>query len=121
MTQATNDLDAFKAVAGNDALQAVLDKIAQSQIALDHATINAAYTMHRCITDTQKAHYDKKVTAEKEMWGYAEMSDSYKKIFDDYIAKWTAFHQEQDAKVKEETGYYTMTDAEKQMFDKLHV
>jgi hypothetical protein len=94
VTVATNDLNAFKTTAGNDAFQAVLDEIALSQIALDKATSTVAYFTHRCITDAQKAHYDKKINAEKEMWGYNEMSDTDKKIFDDYITRWTAFHQE---------------------------
>lgn len=55
------------------------------------------------------------------MWGYDTMTDADKAIFDKYIKDWTAFHQEMDAKVKEETGYYTMTDDEKAVFDKLHV
>lgn len=88
---------------------------------MDHATENAAYAMHRCITPEQQAHYDKKIAAEKVMWGYDKMTDADKKIFDDYITQWTAFHQENDAKVKEETGYYNMPDAEKQIFDKLHI
>ena len=88
---------------------------------MDHAKSNAAYALHRCITADQKAHYDKKIKAEKEMWGYDKMTDADKKTFDDYITKWTAFHQENDAKVKEEVGYYTMTNDEKKIYDKLSV
>jgi len=49
------------------------------------------------------------------------LSDAYKKVFDDYITKFTAYHQEQDAVIKEKTGYYKMTDAEKKVYDKLSV
>jgi hypothetical protein len=88
---------------------------------LDHATLNAAYALHRCITPEQKEHYDKKIAAEKEMWGYDAMTDGDKAIFDKYIIDWTGYHQEMDAKVKEETNYYNMTDDEKAVFDRLHV
>ena len=47
------------------------------------------------------------------------MSADEKAIFDSYIKKFTEFHQENDAKVKEETGYYDMTTAEKEIFDKM--
>jgi hypothetical protein len=116
---ATEAVTTFKT--GKEAHQAVLDEIAQSQIAVDHAESNAAYALHRCIHPDQQAHYDKKIAAEKEMWKYDEMSDTNKKIFDDHIAAWTAFHQENDAKVKEETGYYKMTDAEKSVFNKMYL
>lgn len=92
VTQAKNDLDAFKAIAGNAAHQLILDEIAQSQIALDHATSNSAYALHRCITPDQKAHYDAKIAAEQEMWGYDEMTAEDKAIFDKYISDWTAYH-----------------------------
>jgi hypothetical protein len=77
--------------------------------------------VHRCVTPAQKTHYDSKITAEKEMWGYDKMSASDKKIFDDYITKFTNFHQDNDAKLKEKTEYYKMTAAERAMYDKIQV
>lgn len=53
------------------------------------------------------------------MWGYDTMSDADKRIFDAYIKTFTDFHQDNDAKLKEQTGYYEMTDSEKAIFDKL--
>ena len=35
------------------------------------------------------------------MWGYAGMSESDKKIFDDYIKRFTDMHQENDAQLRE--------------------
>jgi len=46
------------------------------------------------------------------------MSESDKKIFDDYIKKYTEYHQENDAVVREGAGYYDMNDDEKAFFDK---
>lgn len=43
------------------------------------------------------------------MWGYDAMTDADKKIFDDYITQFIAYHQENDAKVREDTKYYEMT------------
>lgn len=92
LTTSTAALTNFKTA--NAASQTILDNIAAKKLALDKAILDNSAAIHRCITATQKAHYDKKILAEKTMWGYDKMTDADKKIFDDYITKFVNYHQE---------------------------
>ena len=49
--------------------------------------------------------------------GYDEMSLSDQIIFDQYITRYNEYHQENDARLREEIGYHNMTDADKDIFN----
>ena len=49
--------------------------------------------------------------------GYDEMSLSDQIIFDQQIARYNEYHQENDGRLREEIGYHNMTDAEKDIFN----
>ena len=57
-------------------MHTVLEQIKDAGLALVKAEEDHAYATHRCITDTQQAHYATKIVAEKEMWGYDKMTEA---------------------------------------------
>ena len=95
LTASVLDLTNFKTT--NAAKQTIIDNVNASKLALTKAETDDAFAIHRCVTPTQKTHYDAKIAAEKLIWGYDTMTVGDKKIFDDYILEFTNYHQDKDA------------------------
>lgn len=74
--------------------ETIVSDIDNVTAALETSTASYNYAVHRCVTTIQQAHYDKKIAAERTMWNYGDMSGSDMAVFDEYIVRYTSYHQE---------------------------